>query len=130
MNEELGKRAVACKHWKWMLGMRLTGWDGNKYTISEQDEYNYPEQDEYNYLSYGMLDMCGRRWRPDEDCVPDFDDPATIGCLLHLVREAWGVVDILHEVGAGVWQIWCSDDLLITGDSEREVLVKALEAAE
>ena len=45
----------------------------------------------------GMLDMQGRtwgrdllwRWRDDLD-VPDLRDPATLGCVLALVREAWG----------------------------------------
>jgi hypothetical protein len=35
----------------------------------------------------------GGRWlihRPRQDAVPDLSDPATLGCLLALVREAWG----------------------------------------
>ncbi len=44
----------------------------------------------------GMLDMQGRtwdqsllwRWSNDVD-VPDLRDPATLGCVLAMVREAW-----------------------------------------
>jgi hypothetical protein len=45
----------------------------------------------------GMLDMQGRTWdtsllwRWSNVCdVPDLRDPATLGCVLALVREAWG----------------------------------------
>jgi hypothetical protein len=27
---------------------------------------------------------------PEDQHVPDLSDPATLGCLLHLVRKAWG----------------------------------------
>ena len=63
----------------------------------------------------GMLDMQGRTWDQsllwrwsNEVDVPDLRDPATLGCVLALVREAWG------------------DDAMI---SEVEALVAALEAA-
>ena len=65
--DELGKRALACKHFYW---------------------------------TQGMLSSSGRRvgvWIPGTVCGasekepvwPDLDDPATMGCLLYLVREAW-----------------------------------------
>jgi hypothetical protein len=46
----------------------------------------------------GMLARCdGEELRvkrngptSDPDWLPDLDDPATLGCLLTLVREAWG----------------------------------------
>ena len=70
--------------------------------------------------------------------VPDLRDPATLGCLLALVREAWGdptihltCVDSL-EAGQYDWIVrsvadkWSSD---LLSDSEAEALVAALEAA-
>ena len=52
----------------------------------------------------GMLDMQGRtwdasllwRWSSDVD-VPDLRDPATLGCVLGLVREAHGSPKIMFE---------------------------------
>jgi hypothetical protein len=68
--EEVARRAVACKHWRWMGGMRVIctpRHDGSTgYFIRlEQDGYR-AAQNEY----------------------PDLSDPATMGCLLALVREA------------------------------------------
>ena len=70
--------------------------------------------------------------------LPDLTDPATLGCLLHLVREAWG------EPGAYVhhdrperrepgrpWELWFGDGSNVVGvfPTEAEALVAALEAA-
>lgn len=92
----------------------------------------------------GMLDMQGRswgadllfRWNNDVD-VPDLRDPATLGCLLALVREAWNKPAISMFWG-DYWQIvyasniddGCADNENIgDGDTEAEALVDALEAA-
>lgn len=91
---ELPRRAVACKGWRWMPGMRLQ----NGYMLKDED---FPTLgDEYGWL-------------------PDLEDPATMGCLLALVREAWGVrVD------------WMTLARVLGEDAtEAEALVAALEAA-
>lgn len=85
----------------------------------------------------GMLDMQGRSWGADllfrwsnEVDVPDLRDPATLGCVLALVREAWGIC----EVRTGIR--WCvvvrpagGGRRSIYGATEAEALVAALEAA-
>jgi hypothetical protein len=98
----------------------------------------------------GMLDMQGRtwdasllwRWHNEVD-VPDLRDAATVGCLLALVREAWGapralvrlsssgksfhVFDVDRVTMGGNWAAFlCGDRILQT---EAEALVSALEAA-
>jgi len=58
---------VACKHWRWMNGMlTLSGW-----RRSEQMGAAMPDSFFY-------------------DQIPDLSDPATLGCLLHLVMQACG----------------------------------------
>jgi len=103
----LGKRLVACKHFRPMRG---------------------------------MLDMQGRtwdqsllwRWSNDVD-VPDLRDPATRGCVLAMVREAYAVpslqvsIKITREHG---YQFDCSPHHRGQWvESEEEALVAALEAA-
>ena len=59
---DLARRAVACKHWRRMPGMlTMKAW-----RITEDDEES------------------SHSW------FPDFTDPATVGCLTAIVREAWG----------------------------------------
>jgi hypothetical protein len=81
--KEVARRAVACPRWRWMDGMRVIctpRHDGaTGYFIRlEQDGYR-AAQNEY----------------------PDLSDPATVGCLLALVREAWG--SGFHLVPDGGW---------------------------
>jgi hypothetical protein len=58
---ELARRAVASPHWRWMPG---------------------------------MLTDVGERVTDPAVCylgtLPDLTDPATLGCVLALVRDAWG----------------------------------------
>lgn len=105
--EALGKRLVACRHFRPLRG---------------------------------MLDMQGRTWdtsllwRWNSACdVPDLRDPATLGCVLALVREAHAVpflqvsVKISREHG---YQFDCHPHHRGQWvDTEAEALVAALEAA-
>lgn len=72
----LGKRALACKGWRWLQGMTARG-------VGEHEEDNAE-----------CLYVLGSDGDPNpffflKDPLPDFSDPATLGCLLFLVREAW-----------------------------------------
>ncbi len=91
--EDLGRRAVACKHWRWMPGMRIvnphraTFGHGRKAaarycTLGFNDEAFILES-----KNAGSMDTPSKN---DADWRPDLEDPATLGCLLALVREAWG----------------------------------------
>ena len=70
MTEEqiaLSRRAVACKGWKWLPGTSYW-WVGSQDRVADEER--------------GTL-------RTDGSLLPDLADPATLGCLLALVREAW-----------------------------------------
>ncbi len=76
--------------------------------------------------------------RPDDaraewaDALPDLTDPATLGCLLALVREALRDPEAFarREIGGPGWVVIRSNSVrLIRGDTEAAALVAALEAA-
>jgi hypothetical protein len=68
------------------------------------------------------------------ETMPDLTDPATFGCLLALVREAWGAG--VHLVPDGGWYVkgarlknGATVNLGIVAKNEAEALVAALEVA-
>lgn len=131
---ELAKRAVACKHWRWMPGMQTQdftrvcyntgysarGWDHCDNTCSECDG--------------GIVTLTSA-------CLPELTDPATLGCLLALVRKAWnddkiGLRWVEDDFGNDVCHIvrqrygdWEMRTTIASSVIEAAALVNALEAA-
>jgi len=122
---DLARRAVACKGWRWMPGMRTT--EGMR-TI--HDPRLWPDRPcairEGTWVDTAVP-------RPLGDHLPDLTDPATLGCLLALVREARGEPTYLPtclDVHDEAWVInppipWRQTRY----ESYASVLVAALEAA-
>lgn len=123
--QELGRRAVACKGWRWMPGM-LDGIHKDRVFELEYGEV---------YLSGCGPDGDRQSFLPD-DCYawPDLRDPATLGCLLAMVREAWNeptiCTDASRACGSEAWTCHLlTDDYPSWQGTEAEALVAALEAA-
>ena len=124
----LARRAVACRGWWWMPGMRTT--DAMRVV---HDETAFPGRP-CAIREGGWVDTSPPR--PLGAAIPDLTDPATLGCLLALVRKAWAYpsaqVAPMFTVGAG-WLTYTNDDgdrdHRFYGISEAEALVAALEAA-
>lgn len=112
--EALGLRAVACKGWRWMSGM-----------------LGLSIQSSSRSIWIRVVDP------PNDDtaeCWPDFRDPATLGCLLALVREAWGAS--VYLLPDGGWYVkgarienGSTINLGICATTEAEALLAALETA-
>lgn len=70
--ERQGRRAVACKHWRWLPGMLAivpAAHDGATGYVYRLTEASGPVNSARAY--------------------PDVTDAATRGCILELVRQAW-----------------------------------------
>jgi hypothetical protein len=80
--EELGRRAVACKHWRWMRGMLAS--NGEEDVRIFYVSANHLHLIEFEDDEFGMVRI------PKDTClIPDLSDPATLGCLVALIEEAW-----------------------------------------
>lgn len=111
----LSRRAVACRGWRWMPGMRVMPAGGMVAApLRLTDDYDWPHD-------------LGLR-------LPDLSDPATLGCLLALVREAWRCPTLSPSEGLNSgWEVWLwngpSRLVRSRGTTEAEALVAALESA-
>lgn len=139
MSEDLARRAVACKHWRWMPGMVALD--------STAEEHPGRVIDDRKSLVYEDADGAIHEGVVSRSDLPDLSDPATLGCLLALVRKAvepnrapgdwpmvctyqspakkWGVGAWLNESGKATFAAL----VLPTYDTEAAALVAALEAA-
>jgi hypothetical protein len=83
----LARRAVACKGWKWMPGMRVWNPVGENW-FRVADDAGILCASPY-LVTFEGRHANGSRWASLSGCSPDLTDPATLGCLLALVRAAW-----------------------------------------
>lgn len=133
--QELGRRAVACKGWRWVPGMLAKGghWPPARIIATRDNECEPPEVE----LAWSWDRGDGGN---PTGLYPDLRDAATLGCLLGLVRLAWGDsgASVWHDRRAGVWS-WMADGCIhgvwrpsdADGyETEAEALVAALEAAD
>ena len=116
MTEEqiaLARRAVACKGWRWMAGMRALR-DGRYWQSITDVRVSDPLHDG-GYPGF----------------FPDLEDPSTLGCVLALVREALDSprVHVLYVEGLYRWE--CADNRTVhgVGATEAEALIETLEYA-
>lgn len=116
--DDPARRAIACSWWRWIPGMLafLPGAHPGLRVMEVNDAGN-------------ALQEAG--W------LPDFNDPATVGCLLALVREAWQNPYLAPRWSPieGRWLVWPDPRFSLQGRfgfwgrTEVEALVVALEAA-
>jgi len=119
---ELAKRAVACRNWKWMSGMKAIHESGWGEPASQRVPCTIPNGGYPNSL-------------------PDPTDSATIGCLLDLVRKAWHTAPanvnchVSYSPEKGHYRYWtcsyCTGEKWeqTQGETEAEALILALEAS-
>ena len=143
---ELGKRLVACKGFRWLPGMLCqrrmhTGeWVSMRltddttvvdYRVVERNAVPSMNQAAARIMGEGYITLNG--WVLADDLLPDLSDAATKGCVLQLVREAWGDPELFAVVMYdGRWSVRNPSSRVAYGESgttEADAMVAALEVA-
>ena len=135
--KELARRAVACEGWRWMEGMVAVTWPierplKSRVVAKNIDGYPLWLLNSRYHQGYDFV---------SKDALPDLNDPATLGCLLELVRKAWGdpnlyimVAPRLNDSQPIQWAVCRGDGSPIMAgsrfDTEVHALVAALEVAD
>ena len=130
----LGKRAVATDCFEWRPGMLIL-------KENLEDAYRFVDFSSESCVELGQLvtsyvgGSSGFKTISSgdfySDAVPDCSDPATIGCLVYLVRDLYKMPTIWTVERDGIWYT-CWSGATHGGDfgsgvSEAEALVSALE---
>jgi hypothetical protein len=127
--DELARHQKAIKHFRWMPGMKTVS--GARVVAVKDDDLVIDEIND-NAPAFRPRLPSFERLKATEE-LPDLSDPATLGCLLHLVREAWGGDGVFVRLAASGWRVMrgsvSSVVNISAGATEAEALVAALEAA-
>ena len=115
----LAKRAIACSGWRWMPGMLTL--DGLRLGVVA-----HTPSGAWSCLTAGGEPSD----RPMRDELPDLSDPATMGCLLHLTRQAWccNVVVVVKSPGRR-FVVLAREWSGVPSETGEQALVEALEDA-
>ena len=113
----LAKRAIACSGWRWLPGMLTL--DGLRL-----GGVSHPPSDAWSCVT-AAGEPADRQL---QGSLPDLADPGTLGCLLHLVRGAWGCPVEVRSLG-GRFTVVARDWSGLSSVSEGKALVESLEDA-
>ena len=131
MSEELARRAVKCARWRWLPGMLAKHPNFRGYRVSHVGLTGMHGVCRYSSPMSELTKRAVVALPLPTSVLPDLTDPATLGCLLALVREAYDDEQAHVRPAAGAWVFHTLDPLApcVTAPSEAQCLVAALEAA-
>ena len=136
VDKSLAERAVNCGEWRWIEGMLAIWPNGNEFRVGQVRESDLSGVGVRSHPCNGW----GDEYPDQTKGLPDLSDPATKGCILSLIRKAWGDPYLyVHcigkrpngeswRVGSSVPEVVSLPSMMFGALSEQEALVLSLEA--